>query len=385
MILGLMCLYKNLHVYIEISNKKESTANFSGDGPPKNGNPLTLELKSLQIFAMQRNGIKISKSRSNCPFIVEAIDISIFQSRISQPINAAAEVGYIVTKINDNDLLLYDNISAARLLATTNIYSINMYSPIEYRKLQKKSTYQKNKVNTNSTNSANETAITKSTSLTNQAISKSFSNATIQANNISTFNMTSSSNSSNDELHYLQHMAMILNGLNITKINSFSSFKVVEINMSILKTRISNNLSIGDIVFEINDIQLQVHDNLFAARLLSSEILVSIRSYLPQRIENETTPTTSNVYNNSSSTDVASPIIVSPVNSNYSSSSQSIINARFIDSTNSTELTPSNRTVNNNPRSETTPDRRNLNMNFENETSPEIRSNRVSNNNTNNI
>ena len=77
---------------------------------------------------MQRNGIKISKSRSNCPFIVEAIDISIFQSRISQPIDNA-EVGYIVTKINDNDLLLYDNISAARLLATTNIYSINMYSP----------------------------------------------------------------------------------------------------------------------------------------------------------------------------------------------------------------------------------------------------------------
>ena len=94
--------------------------------------------------------------------------------------------------------------------------------------------------------------------------------------------------------------------------------------MSILKTRVSNNLSIGDIVFEINDIQLQVHDNLFAARLLSSEILVSIRSYLPQRIENETTPTTSNVNDNSSSTDVESPLIANNISTfNMTSSSNS--------------------------------------------------------------
>jgi len=93
------------------------------------------ELENFKILALQRNGINISRVRKNSPFKVEAIDISIFQSRISVPMNFG--IGFIVTKINDIDLLQYDNISAAKLLASTNIISIKMFSPVEYKKLQR--------------------------------------------------------------------------------------------------------------------------------------------------------------------------------------------------------------------------------------------------------
>jgi len=106
----------------------------------------TDKLKSLQIFAMHRNGINISKVRINGLFKVDALDISIFQTRILRIMNIA--VGYIVTEINNINLLQYDNIFAATLLASTNIVSIIVYSPVEYTKLQRQSNYRKKDKNT---------------------------------------------------------------------------------------------------------------------------------------------------------------------------------------------------------------------------------------------
>lgn len=141
-------VWKNLHCYLEISNKKESTANFSGDGPPK-GNLLAAEFQILKSLAMQQNGISITKIRKNSPFKIDEIDSSIFQSAaVSNSILITTTpsdqiIGYIVTKINDIDLHEYDNISVLKLLASTKLLSISMFSPIEYKKLRRNNTIEK--------------------------------------------------------------------------------------------------------------------------------------------------------------------------------------------------------------------------------------------------
>jgi len=73
-------LYKSLHFYIPISSKKESSANYSGDGPPtKNSNMLLAEeLQILQISALQRNDKNVYRLQINSRFKVVAIDVSVF-------------------------------------------------------------------------------------------------------------------------------------------------------------------------------------------------------------------------------------------------------------------------------------------------------------------
>jgi len=93
------------------------------------------ELQNFKILALQQNGVSKSRVRKNSPFKVEAIDTFNFQSRISVPMKFG--IGFIETKINDIDLLQYDNISAAKLLASTNDISIKMFSPVENKKLQR--------------------------------------------------------------------------------------------------------------------------------------------------------------------------------------------------------------------------------------------------------
>jgi len=52
---------------MEISNKKESSANVNGDGPSSKyeANKLRLveHLKNLNLLAMERNGVNIGKQR----------------------------------------------------------------------------------------------------------------------------------------------------------------------------------------------------------------------------------------------------------------------------------------------------------------------------------
>jgi len=57
-------------------------------------------------------------------------------------------MGNIITKKSDEDLLPYhNNMSVANLLATTDIISIAMYSPAEYRILKNRTNSRKNKEN----------------------------------------------------------------------------------------------------------------------------------------------------------------------------------------------------------------------------------------------
>jgi len=86
------------------------------------------EFKKLQILATQRNGINISRLRKNSQFKVETIDISIFQSKI---LRTDVGVGYIVTIVNNIDIKEYDNISAAKYLASNEIQLIETFSPID--------------------------------------------------------------------------------------------------------------------------------------------------------------------------------------------------------------------------------------------------------------
>jgi hypothetical protein len=151
---------KNLHQYIEISKKKESSANFSGDGPIISQNFLKIdELQNLRLLAIQLNGMTIYRLRKNCPFKVDAIDPIRFPLRTVnstefEPIRPY-QIGDVVTKINEIDLTQYDNLSAARLLASTKIISIIIMSPIEYTNLRKQlriSTNIKKNITTDSTN-----------------------------------------------------------------------------------------------------------------------------------------------------------------------------------------------------------------------------------------
>ena len=74
------------------------------------------------------------------------------------------------------------------------------------------------------------------------------------------------------------------------------------------KKIVLNNISIGDCVLEIKNMQMQMHDNVFAAQLLSSEILTSIRSYSPQNIVGEISTKKTNIIINSKEMLIASPI-----------------------------------------------------------------------------
>ena len=55
-------------------------------------------------------------------------------------------------------------------------------------------------------------------------------------------------NSETNKLNNLHIMAMSLKGLYITKSNRFSSFKVQELNTTILSARITNKICVGDVV-----------------------------------------------------------------------------------------------------------------------------------------
>ena len=105
---------------------------------------------------------------------------------------------------------------------------------------------------------------------------------------------------------------MSLKGLDITKSNSFSSYKVQEINTTTLSARISNNTYFGDVVLEINQIALQNRDNLFVAYLLSSVTIVSIGSYTPQNIQNDNSRSLEEISNTSSTEENITPSIITP-------------------------------------------------------------------------
>ena len=126
---------------MEISNRKESSANINGDGPSKKNN--SINEKNLQLpehfqnLAMLRNGINIYRTRLNCPFKISALDIELLQTKL--PNSTDCTMGYIVTKINETDILKYTNLEAAKLLATTNIFSIETLPPTEHNKLLRKS------------------------------------------------------------------------------------------------------------------------------------------------------------------------------------------------------------------------------------------------------
>jgi len=151
-------------------------------------------IKNLKNLAMQRNGVNISRVRKNTPFKVEELDITIFQSRISIPLNFG--IGFIVTKINDIDLSQYDNKSAAKLLASTTIISITMFSPVEYAKVQRSLSPHNNTVHSINT-TPSETGLSDSTfEIENTLNSSSENQITYEASNNSQYGITSSRSNS---------------------------------------------------------------------------------------------------------------------------------------------------------------------------------------------
>lgn len=107
-------------------------------------------MDELKKVALKRYVISISKFRKNEPFKVEAFDIFILQMKTIISKSNLYEVGYIVTKLDDIDLQQYDNISVAKLLASTTIESITIMSPFDYQKLKKISRNSINRITTTS-------------------------------------------------------------------------------------------------------------------------------------------------------------------------------------------------------------------------------------------
>jgi len=308
------CTYKNLFFYLDISNRKQSTANINGDGPLQTTQK---ELEKINLTAFNRNGINIYRARMNCPFKVQKLNVLLLQTKVLNAMDC--KLGYIVTNINDIDLQEYNNLLAATLLATANIFSLKMFSSSEYRILKRTST--------------------------------NISEIQSESPTLHNFNQVT------NELINLNMLAMNLNGLNISRRNRYSSFEVQELNFTILATRISNKLSIGDIVLEINDIILQVHDNIFTAQLLSSTILVSIRTYTPRRIENHT-PEGSTIFISEQTTNfINNHTNLGTLNSAFTSNSGS----------NQTFVHHSDNVYNSSQSSATSHMRSNLNMQLESE------------------
>ena len=124
---------------------------------------------------------------------------------------------------------------------------------------------------------------------------------------------------------------MSLKGLDITKSNSFSSYKVQEINTTTLSARISNNTYFGDVVLEINQIALQNRDNLFVAYLLSSVTIVSIGSYTPQNIQNDNSRSLEEISNTSSTEENITPSIITPALSRNLNNNSECENVKQLD------------------------------------------------------
>ena len=96
--------FRYIYIHEEISLKKQSTANYSGDGPNNvttfEHNELAyLDLDVIQTYARELNGLNISKNNRarNSQFKIIFIDNFLLNLRIP---NAVVSIGDIVSKIN---------------------------------------------------------------------------------------------------------------------------------------------------------------------------------------------------------------------------------------------------------------------------------------------
>jgi len=249
-------------LHVEISRKKESAANYSGDGPTttilidKNRNinserrtkdidqmendlrddlndeqPQTFqsEISIIQRNAKQLNGINISKNRINLQFKIDHIDNYLLSERIP---NHEFAVGDVITKINGIELYSFTTKDAAEFLATNILFSVERYSVYEWNRLRR----------------------------------ENIRNENFRAAEI--------------DLSITQRNAKNLNGINISKNRMNSQFKIDLIDNSLLSQRIPNHeIAVGDVITKINGIELQSFTTKTAAELLSTNILFSIQSY----------------------------------------------------------------------------------------------------------
>jgi len=374
---------------------KESSANYSGDGPSesKENEEIDYPIEFFRRISLSFNGINVKKI-DNGVCIINEINSMIIRERTTKSL----QVGDVVTKINNVLIKDLTEIEINKMLSNTIMTSITSKSKTAYdasqRILQLRQQQQKCNL---------------------------------------------------EETKQLQALGMQLNGLQIARRNRISPFKVQAFNNSILQSRISINISLGDIISKINNTDLYQMDNRSAAQYLATNVILSIKSYSPkeyrstQNRSNASTvhadyiPTsnsetntgiigtayassvhadytsTSNSETNTGNigTSYASPVhadyisnsqtntgnigtaYASPVHADYISNSNSQTNTGIMGTAYNRDFNSLENNFNNSSALNTTPPRRDLNINFQIENTPQRLSfnniSEITTSNTNNI
>ena len=115
-------IHQYIYIYVDISRRKQSCANFGGDGPTNSTTNVTIDMHdTLQIDvihsdARNLNGLNISKIRvNNSQFKVTFINTTLLHSRIP---NVVIALGDIVTKVNGIDLRSLTSIEGSAILCS---------------------------------------------------------------------------------------------------------------------------------------------------------------------------------------------------------------------------------------------------------------------------
>lgn len=215
---GVDCKY--IYIHIDLSRMKQCPANYTGDGPPKGTSTITRRMRQLQGF--QLNGIILAKRRSNANCIVEAISNEVLSTRVNNLLN----IGDIVVEINDINISSMDIFDITEMIAMQPLHSIVIgHSGILHQ---------------------------------------------VSQSNVSQSNLDVSENQTiqNDELR-------------IRKLRINCPFKVICVNKSIVQLKTGKTVNVGDIVTEINNINITALSNIEVAELLSSVQLHSIINHSP--------------------------------------------------------------------------------------------------------
>ena len=169
--------YKNIHIYTDISRRKECAANYSGDGPLTNllstqskdssSTASTFHQTNIDLLS-QNEGItvtnvsaglyneanfhneielQIRRTRQNCPFKVIRINKPMILSKTGKDVN----IGDIIVKINNVDISSYANKQAIDYLSSIELFSIHNYTPLEWAQISHNN---RNSTRMNSSNSA---------------------------------------------------------------------------------------------------------------------------------------------------------------------------------------------------------------------------------------
>jgi len=119
------------YFYVDISKKKESSANYSGDGPSTSV-AMTIENSNQSLIL---NGITLHRSRKNVNYKIVALNKALLESRIGRS-NTTYDIsiGDIVISINEISIFNLHQSQVTEMLSYYPVHSIESYGHNEWRR-----------------------------------------------------------------------------------------------------------------------------------------------------------------------------------------------------------------------------------------------------------